>query len=76
MSITRQELIGGPLDGMVVDLDISIEHPHFHSLRLLCSTFSLDDDGEEVDTEQTVVIYRVEEWRLGQKALVFDRYEN
>lgn len=76
MSKYATELIGGPLDGMQVDIDLPLDYPNFHSVRMICTTVSIDDNDEEVEEWCDVIIYRVTEWKNGTNALVFEGYEN
>lgn len=65
------ELYGGPLDGQLIELDISIDNPNLDAVRLVCVP---SDDYDAIFRE--VVIYRVKEWNSKPRALVFEGYED
>jgi hypothetical protein len=62
---TITELIGGPLDGQEVDLDVTIDDPTLDYIDFAC-----------IDEDRVTVLftarYRVMVWRKRRLALVFD----
>lgn len=69
--MTNVELVGGPLDGQEIDLDVEMTDPSLSSIKF---SWGLRD---EVASASRMARYVVTElaWRPGRLVLFFDGYE-
>ena len=66
------ELIGGPLDGIEIDLDddISVESSTLHSVHI-----AMWQEGDSPIVKPILLRYMVAIWRHHRLALIFDGYD-
>jgi len=65
------ELIGGPLDGIEIELDEDTCTADLDSISIACWK-----EGDKYIVTPTIVRYRVTVWRFQRLALLFDGYED
>ena len=65
------ELIGGPLDGIEIELDEDTCTADLDSISIACWK-----EGDQPIVTPTIVRYKVTVWRFQRLALLFDGYED